>query len=974
VPRCSQCGRDNPEGFAFCPGCGSPLTPGREVRKVVTLLFCDLVGSTSLGEQTDPEALRVLLKRYYAGARSVIERHGGLVEKFVGDAVMAVFGLPVAHEDDAVRAVRAAVELHDVVGRLNLQARIGVNTGQVVAGAGDTLVTGDTVNTAARLEQAANAGATLLGEDTQHLAADLVTTEPVEIAAKGKRDPVRAHRVTGLRPASGVTEQLPLVGRMAERAALREVYDDVVSAGRCRLVTVVGTPGIGKSRLVAEMVEEISGQARVVSGRAVAYGEGMTYGPLAEILQQLGTPPESVIQRSAADTITACQAVLERAAAERPLVVILDDIHWVEPAFLRLVSAVALRAQNAPILLLCLARPELDTTHGAWSDEVRDALRLDLEALSPADASVLLLDALRGDTAAEVIGRILKAADGNPLYLVQMAQHAARAGGASIPPTIEALLNARLDALEDTARITLEAAAVEGETFHAGSVSTLVGRSTAEVEAVLSDLARLQFVRPDRAQIPGESGYRFCHLLMRDAAYGSLTKAARADLHESHADWLVPTEGVLERDELIGHHLEAAARLLRDLDPADVNATGLADRAGRHLAEAGIRAAERDDSRAAINLLSRSRALLSDPAARRDLIRYLYIAGYATEWGGPSLAPLLPELREGTALDQAMADVLASQDYVTRLDEVDATASLIRDSGDSLALALWRHARFLLSRDDRSGAAVSEAMAAFRDLRRAGIRLFATDIAYDLLAHASVTMSARDRQRLIDELRAASNDLGRVFEATVDSQEAQLRFGTGEIEMEEFDALVGHEEEVCAQAGREIDGATAREVRKVLGPWCERDLEGAERSARESLELELKIAVPEWRVNVLEASWAHALCDVRSYQQALDVISQRDDRQAGLRNAVLAWASAGVGDAEGARSALALLGPDARRPVDPRFDHRYITGRALAILGAADGAQAALSDYIDYYSGLGYHRIADRARADLAAIRGSGVG
>ncbi|HSV39561.1 MAG TPA: adenylate/guanylate cyclase domain-containing protein [Nocardioidaceae bacterium] len=972
MPLCSQCGRDNPDGFSFCPSCGSPLTSSREVRKVVTVLFCDLVGSTALGEQTDPEALRALLKRYYAGARSAIERRGGLVEKFVGDAVMAVFGLPVARENDAVEAVLAAVELHEVVGRLNLRVRIGVNTGQVVAGAGDTLVTGDTVNTAARLEQAAAAGSTLLGEITQHLAADVVTTEPVEVAAKGKRDPVRAHLVTGLRPESGSPAHLPLVGRLAERAVLRDVYDDVLATSRCRLITVVGAPGIGKSRLVGQLVEEIADEAQVVSGRAVAYGEGMTYGPLVEILQQLDTPYEQVIQRSAADTIAACQVVLERAATERPLVVILDDLQWVEPAFLRLVTAISLRARAAPILMLCLARPELDTRHGTWADDVPGAVRLDLDALSPVDAGEVLRQALNGDAADEVLGPILRAADGNPLYLVQMAQHAVRTGSASIPPTIEALLNARLDSLADEARFALEAAAVEGEVFHLGSVSTLVERSSAEVEALLSDLARLQFVRPDRAQIPGESGYRFCHLLMRDAAYESLTKAARAGLHESHADWLVMTDGVLERDELAGHHLEVAAGLLRDLDPADANAAVLADRAGRHLADAGIRAAERDDNRAATNLLHRARALLIDPAARRGLIRYLFIAGYATEYNVPSIAPLLPELLDGTPVDRAMAGIFGVEEVESGLDEVEASAALLRESDDPLAIAMCRHARgMVLWPMGRTEESVSEVMAAFQDLRRAGIRLFATDIAYDLLDQAGVTMSAQERQRLIDELRSAGNDFGQVFDATVDSQEAQSRYLSGEIGAEEFSSLVGREEEACAQAGREIDQATAREVRTVLRPWVERDLRATEQGACQNLELERKTSIPEWRVDVLEASWALALCDVGSYSLALEASSQGEDRNPGRWNLVAAWACAGVGDAEGARTALALLRPHPWRPVMPRFDHRYTTGRALALLGDVPGARAALSDYIDYYTALGYHRIADRARADLAALESS---
>ena len=250
MPVCARCGRESPDDFVFCPGCGASLAaaPAREVRKVVTVLFCDLTGSTAIGERTDPEALRALMNRYYDAARGVLERHGGTVEKFVGDAVMAVFGIPVASEDDALRATRAAVELRDVVQGLGLDARIGVNTGAVVAGEGDTLVTGDAVNVAARLEQAASAGEILLGDDTLRLVRDAVQVEPLELELKGKALAVRAHRLRALdASAAGVARRLerPMVGRGRERDRLRADFADVVGSRTCRLFTLIGPAGIG---------------------------------------------------------------------------------------------------------------------------------------------------------------------------------------------------------------------------------------------------------------------------------------------------------------------------------------------------------------------------------------------------------------------------------------------------------------------------------------------------------------------------------------------------------------------------------------------------------------------------------------------------------------------------------------------------------------------------------------------------------
>ena len=425
----------------FCPGCGAPLAvvATREVRKVVTVLFCDLTGSTAIGDRTDPEALRALMNRYYDAARTVLERHGGTVEKFVGDAVMAVFGIPVSSEDDALRAVRAAVELRDVVHELGLEVRIGVNTGAVVAGEGDTLVTGDAVNVAARLEQAAGAGEILLGDDTLRLVRDAVSTEAVELTLKGKSDTVPAHRLHELdASAAGVERDLqrPMVGRERERARLRADYADVVAGSTCRLFTLIGSAGIGKSRLVADFLGHVGDQAAVARGRALSYGEGITYWPLVEMLIQLGIEPSEAIRASPGETQLSTRALLERQAAVQPLVLVLDDVHWAEPPMLDLVEHIADWSRSAPILLLCLARPELLDVRPGWAGGKLNATSVLLEPLARSEVDVLAGELLAGVELDESTrARILSTADGNPLFLEEMAALARDARGNVDVPT-----------------------------------------------------------------------------------------------------------------------------------------------------------------------------------------------------------------------------------------------------------------------------------------------------------------------------------------------------------------------------------------------------------------------------------------------------------------------------------------------------------------------------------------------------------
>ena len=505
---CAKCGRGSPDDFGFCPFCGAPLqtaTQPRQVRKFVSVLFCDLAGSTALGDRTDPEALRAAMRQYYDNARAVLEHHGGTVEKFVGDAVMAVFGIPVATEDDALRAVRAAVELRDAVHDLGLEARIGVNTGEVVAVEGDTWVIGDAVNVAARLEQSAAPGVVLLGETTANLVRDAVVTEPLELSLRGKPNPVTAYRLMTLdAAATGVARHLdrPMVGRQRELDRLAADFSDAAASRTSRLFTLIGPAGVGKSRLVADFLTRVGDTATVARGRALSYGDGITYWPLVEILVQLGIEPDRAISSSPADTQLAARALFEEAARDRSLILVIDDLQWAEPPLLDLIEHIADWSRDVPILLLCIARPELLDRRPGWGGGKLNATSVLLEPLAAAEAEQLA-DLLLADLSldAETRRHILATAEGNPLFLEEMAALAREADGAvRVPPTIRALLQARLDLLNDAERTVIERGAVEGKVFHRGSVTALAPPAARDgVPHQLVALVRKELIRPDRS-------------------------------------------------------------------------------------------------------------------------------------------------------------------------------------------------------------------------------------------------------------------------------------------------------------------------------------------------------------------------------------------------------------------------------------------------------------------------------------------
>ncbi len=694
---CRECGAENPSHARFCLACGSSLAgDGGESRRLVTVLFCDIAGSTALGERHDPEQLRGVLRLFAAEARTVIERHGGTVEKFIGDAVMAVFGIPAVHEDDALRAARAAVELRASITRLSaelehgigivVQTRIGVNSGEALAGdvsRGEGFVTGDVVNVAKRLEERAGADEIWVGRDTYDLVRDAVDAELLPpVAAKGKGKPLTVYRLRGVK--AGVLPRArrldaPLVGRLEEQELLRTLFATVVRDRVCHLVTILGAAGVGKSRLVGALLDEIGAQAEVLRGTCPSYGEGITFWPVNEVVRQaagITDADRAAVARSkiaaavpgdeadlvagrlahatglggtpadAHDIFWALRRLLEARALERPLVVVFDDVHWGEMTFLDLVEHLPDWSRDAPILLLCMGRPDLLETRPGWASATSRATTLSLKPLAD-DESRLLVENLVGKVDEAVHRRVVETAEGNPLFIEEMIGMLLEEDveTAAVPATIQVLLASRLDRLEPDERLVLGCAAVEGAEFHGGAVAALAGKPVGDA---LFRLVRKELVRLHRGVFAGEEGFRFRHVLFRDAAYESLPKIRRAELHERYADWFEQAGGeerVPDYEELLGYHREQAFRHRSEIAGLDDTARLLAARAAAHLATGGRRAAARGDMTAAANMFGRAAALLPEVGEQR--VEVLVDLGAA-------LAETAELARAGAVLDEAI--------------------------------------------------------------------------------------------------------------------------------------------------------------------------------------------------------------------------------------------------------------------------------------------------------------------------------
>jgi class 3 adenylate cyclase/tetratricopeptide (TPR) repeat protein len=687
-------------------------------RKLATVLFVDLVDSTALVRGADPEVVRRRVQTFFDRVSHCVTTHGGIVEKFAGDAVMAAFGIPQAHEDDAERAVRAGLAILDAVEELELQARVGVESGEVVADDAEaTFATGEAVTLAARLEQAAEPGQLVLGPAAHRLTLGRVEVEdlgPIEL--KGLDKPLWAWRAVGTSGSGGArprTLEAPLVGRDAELELLSNTYDRALRDRRAHLFTIYGEPGVGKSRLAREFVEGLEG-ATVLPGRSLPYGEGVTYWPLAEMVKCAAgiaddDPLDVAIEKlrafcedeAVADLLGLASGVLEavqsessaqeiawaarewaqRVALEQPLVLVFEDIHWAEEPLLELIEHLATWVREAPLLLVCLARPELLDLRPDWGGGRVRATSIELEALRR-DESEQLVDALLedGELTEEARQELLDKTDGNPLYVEETMRMLAEEGIQSvdrIPDTLQALIAARIDRLPAPAKALLQRAAVIGRIFWEDAVLRL-SPELESVEEVLDDLLLRDFVVPEpRSSIRAENAYKFKHVLIREVAYTGLSKSARAEYHRAFAEWLKERAG----DELLeirAYHLDHAAKLIAELEgsvPIE-----LQHEAAEALTEAGLRAFAREANRTARHLFVRSVEL--EPTLRR---RYLAARAADRLSDLPAVAREMEEvlaaaIGEGDKWTQGRALVTLAEAVLLRGADVQAAEQMIDEA------------------------------------------------------------------------------------------------------------------------------------------------------------------------------------------------------------------------------------------------------------------------------------------------------
>ena len=750
---CASCAKENPADASFCMACATLLdtsTTSRAFRKIVTALFCDLVGSTTLGEQHDPEVLRPILDGYFTEMRSAVERHGGSVEKFIGDAVVAIFGLPMAHEDDALRAVRAGMDMQERMQTLNdassipLAARIGLSTGEVLVPGDGRPIIGDAMNTASRIQSGASPGSVLIGEPTWRLVRDAVVAEAVEpLNAKGKAEPVPAWRVRKVLPVAARVET-PLVGRDRHLTVLRQALDEAIEDHSCVLVTVLAPPGVGKSRLATAFADTVREGATVLVGQAPSYGEGVTFAPLVELLSQAAGRPAGdadevatalrqrvseqpdgaaigdrlaqvlgVGEALASEASWAVRRLLEVIASERPLVVILEDLHWAEPPMLDLADAVVDRV-HGPVLFLCLARPELLEQRPTWAVGKPRAITTTLSPLSSEDARRVAVLLLGEHAPAPIVDRLCQTAEGNPLYLEQLtamlSDHGFLVDGGwvgsddadiEIPDTLQMLLASRLDRLEPTPRLLLERAAVEGRRFRMAALRALAPDLVpATIDAAVASLERRGLVQPEDE---AAGRWRFAHALVLEAAYRGLSKELRADLHERLADWMIEEDvDQADVDESVARHLERALHLREELGARDERSAALSERAGELFAGAGSRAFAAVDFITSSDLLGRAAALLPERSPRRlDLIPNLG-AALADSGRNEEAEVLLTESVEQARAAGSERDALraAVQLLVNRIYRSPTEAEI-----DSAAIEARKAAQAFEALDDEIGLA-----------------------------------------------------------------------------------------------------------------------------------------------------------------------------------------------------------------------------------------------------------------------------
>lgn len=679
---CQSCGAENPEGASFCNRCGAALARAprgqQEERRIVTVLFADMAGFTARAEQLDPEDVRAILDRYYARLRGEIESFGGTVEKFIGDAVVAVFGAPVAHGDDPERAMRAAFSVCEAVAEmnaadpeLNLEIRVAVNTGEVIVSVTRTelhegMIAGDVVNTASRLQGAAPSNGILVGEDTYRATRGLFDYQPVEpLVVKGKSAPVRAWVAIAPRGAPGERQlsKVPMLGRVHELAALQRIFDTVIAERRPHLVTVFGDAGLGKTRLAAEFADRIMGEsASILRGRSLPYGASTPYGPFTQHVKQFADIFASDDLRSAHQKLQAALAEVmapadagevaehlelltglttsgevadrqilfrtarrfaEVIASRRPTVLVFEDLHWADSGTLDLLETLATRIRDVPLMFLALARPDLLLTRPSWGGGLPAYTALSLEPLGPEDSTELAARLLQRRVRDHHEQRVVATAEGNPLFIEELASAAIEQPGsigANLPTTIRELVSARIDGLPPGERTALFDAAVVGKVFWRGALEVM-GTDAGELSDALDTLEARDLIRHEpRSWIEGEDQFAFKHAVIRDVAYATLPRARRRQLHAVVATFIEQSTGdaAATATALAQHWREAGE------DERAVNYLLLAaDQAGRGWAK--------DE---AAELYGQALELCADPDRRHEIARKqaLALAAFQHIW------------------------------------------------------------------------------------------------------------------------------------------------------------------------------------------------------------------------------------------------------------------------------------------------------------------------------------------------------
>jgi DNA-binding SARP family transcriptional activator len=994
-----------------------PPRPRPAVRKRVTVLV------TGIGDpaepDVDPELRRQLGDRALIELGPVLERHGATVEQLGDGRLMAVFGVPAAHEDDALRAVRAAVELGDV--------RSGIDSGEVLtgdAGSGQPLVTGAVVDAAASLQQTSAPGETRIGEATRRLVQDAVRCEPLELPG-GKAAAWRLLELLPGAPPFLRRFDAPLVGRDGELAQLRQAFERARRERRAQLFTVFGEAGIGKTRLAQELAHSVEAEATVLTGRCLSYGEGITYWPVREIVEQAtggrdirelldGSADAEVVAarlESAIGTGTggavseevfwALRKLAETLARELPLVLVFEDVHWAEPTLLDLIEHLAEWVRDAAVLIVCLARPELLDGRPTWGGGKVNASSILLEPLSEEESAQLTADLSSGtELAPAARARIVAAAAGNPLFLEQMlamlSQGEEDMGDIAVPPAIQALLAARLDRLEPDERRVLECASIEGETFHVGGLVELSPLETRDsIASWLLSLVRKELIRAERATVPGEEALRFRHALIRDAAYEGMPKKTRSELHERHAAWVEHALGdrVGEMEEILGYHLEQAYRYRAELHGVDDVALGLADRAGLFLGRAGRSALRRGDTQAAVNLLERACALpAADERASLELAPDLGRALFNTGEPERAEAVLSHAIERSKALGERYIERRAwivdavsrlfgqsePDDLAEMLHQTEESLRLFEEAGDDLALA---HARFLLwdIHMCTGEAAYQRELAerALENARRAGSRL---DEAWSLvyLGYAlldgptPVDEGVHSCERLLEDL--VSDPLG---EATLDAFLAvlsamQSRFEDARVLIEKSRAAM-HElgEGTLAQVVPIVEGMSGR-VEALAN-----DFEATEQATREAAERSAEIGLTRIYLEV-SIDLARAMCAGGRPAECLRLLDEiehlpaaPDWEQVVKGPSVRALALARTGRLEEAEALAreAVGHAEGREFLGFHADALVVLAEVLQLAGKPEEPASALEEAVALYERKGNVVSADRSRALLEELR-----